>query len=387
MNRPLDALTQSFQRTKAKGYGSFKKTMKLRTNSSNNTVFADRKGNISYWHGNFIPQRDPAFDYSGIVDGSNPATDWQGLHKLGQMVHLRNPKNGWLQNCNSTPFTAAGANSIYATKYRRYLAPDQENFRGINAVRVLSSHRSYTLDTLIAAANDPYLAAFAELVPALEGAYQEAIDPANRRVASAVRMLTSWDRNYDVESVPTALAIYWGEQLLALANPRVTAAERNRMMMDEWIIQHTSPKEKLNALEAAMDKLEADFGNWQTPWGLINRFQRLDGSIDAAFSDDRPSLPVGFTSAIWGSLASFGTTQPAEARKRYGTSGNSFVAVVSFGDRLEARAVVSGGQSGNSSSPHFRDQAEAYSKGEFRPVYFYRTDVEAHQERQYRPGQ
>ncbi|PTM08992.1 MAG: acylase [Bacteroidetes bacterium] len=387
MNRPLDALTQSFGRTKAKGYGGFKKTMKLRTNSSNNTVFADRKGNIAYWHGNFIPKRDPAFDYRGTVDGSNPATDWQGLHTLGQMVHLRNPKNGWLQNCNATPFTVAGANSINPTKYRSYLAPDQENFRGINAVRVLSSHRSYTLDTLIAAANDPYLAAFAELVPALEGAYQEAIDPANRRVASAVRMLTNWDRNCAVESVPTALAIYWGEALLALASPRVTPAERNRMMMDEWMIQHTSAKEKLIALEAAMDKLEADFGNWQTPWGLINRFQRLDGSIDATFSDERPSLPVGFASAHWGSLASLGTVQPPGTRKRYGTSGNSFVAVVSFGDRLEARAVVSGGQSGDSRSPHFRDQAEAYCKGEFRPVYFYRTDVEAHQERQYHPGQ
>ncbi|HZI46176.1 MAG TPA: penicillin acylase family protein, partial [Pyrinomonadaceae bacterium] len=79
MNDPVKALTQSFTRTKATDYKSFKQTMELHTNSSNNTIFADADGDIAYFHGNFIPRRDPKFDWTKPVDGSNPETDWHGL--------------------------------------------------------------------------------------------------------------------------------------------------------------------------------------------------------------------------------------------------------------------------------------------------------------------
>ncbi|MEM8890958.1 MAG: penicillin acylase family protein, partial [Bacteroidota bacterium] len=143
MNRPLDALTQSFMRTKATGYKSFNKTMKIRTNSSNNTVYADSEGNIAYWHGNFIPKRNPNYDYNGLIDGSNPKTDWGRLHKVKEMIHVLNPESGWIQNCNATPYTVAGNASPSRSDYADYIAPDLENFRGINAVKVLSSYTSF----------------------------------------------------------------------------------------------------------------------------------------------------------------------------------------------------------------------------------------------------
>ena len=135
------------------------------------------------------------------------------------------------------------------------------------------------------------------------------------------------------------------------------------------------------------DKLAADFGTWKTPWGDINRFQRLTGDIVQPFNDAQPSIPVMFTSGGPGSLASFGARTYPGTKKMYGSSGNSFVAVVEFGDRVQARAVPAGGQSGDPASPHFKDQAERYATGNLRDVYFYREDVESHKEKQYQPGQ
>lgn len=388
MHRPVDALIQDFQRTKAKGYSSFRKTMRTRTNSSNNTVFADSKGNIAYWHGNFIPKRDPAYNYDGYVDGADPAQDWQGLHKLGEMIHLRNPKNGWLQNCNATPFTAAADGyNPNPQDYARYLAPDSENFRGIEARRILGSIPGYDLDSLIKAANTPHLAAFETLIPDLEAAFEQTEPHRDRQLASAIRLLSTWDRNYSASSIPQALAITWAEKVLDMAFRTTPDEFKGKALFDEWIKEHVSAEDKIRLLKESMDELEQKFGNWQTPWGLINRYQRLDGSISPRYDDSRPSLPVAFASARWGSIAAFAGGTYEGSNKRYGRHGNSFVAAVSFGKRLKARAIVTGGQSGDPRSPHFDDQAKAFCNREFRDVYFYRDEVEQHQERRYTPGQ
>ena len=108
MNDPVPALTQSYQRTKARTYAEFTRVMELRTNTSNNTVYADADGNIAYFHGNFAPRRDPRFNWKLPVDGSDPATEWRGLHAVAETIHLLNPASGWIQNTNNWPFSAAG---------------------------------------------------------------------------------------------------------------------------------------------------------------------------------------------------------------------------------------------------------------------------------------
>jgi acyl-homoserine-lactone acylase len=152
-------------------------------------------------------------------------------------------------------------------------------------------------------------------------------------------------------------------------------------------VRQATPAELLRALEDASDRLAADFGKWATPWGDINRFQRLDDAIDGHFDDTRPSIPVPFTSSAWGSLASFGARPYPNTRKWYGTSGNSFVAVVELGDSVRARAVTAGGESGDPASPHFADEAERYASGELRTVYFYPGQLVGHTERVYHPGE
>lgn len=390
MNMPLEALEQSYLRTKAKGYASYKDVMKLNGNASNNTVFADRDGNIAYWHGNFMPKRDPKFDWSLPVDGSNPETDWKGLHSVEELVQVKNPASGWIQNCNSTPFTVSGSSSPDKSQYPAYMAPDAENYRGINAVRVLSQKSNFTLDTLIAAANDPHLAGFDELIPALIAAYQTvSADSINKSqdVAEAVQMLRNWDKSYGVTSVGTTLAIVWGEKIQRLARSRVSANQRlDFLSFTAFVIEKTTPQEKINVLRETISELTRDFGTWKTAWGDINRYQRLTGKIQETYDDQKPSIPVGFTPSVWGSLAAYGARTAPNTKKRYGYVGNSFVAVVEFGKKVKARSVVTGGQSSKPGMQHFTDQAPLYCEGKFKDVWFYPEEVRQHVERTYYPG-
>ena len=380
MEEPVRALTQSYLRTKSQNYMEFNASMELLTNSSNNTVYADSDGNIAYYHGNFIPRRDPSFDWNAPLDGSNPATDWQGLHPLDELITVLNPPNGWIQNTNNTPFSAAGEYSPRPEDYPAYMANNPENPRGIHAVRVLEGRTGFTLDLLIEAAYDSLLTAFEPLVPALLDAAEAA--PADD-LGEPLALLADWDYRYGVDSVETTLAVYWAQALMNAVNAQAGAAGIN---IYEYMAGNASATQQLDALRAAVAELEADWGSWQVPWGEVNRYQRITGDIVQAFNDEEESFPVGFASGRWGALASFGSRKYPGTRRMYGTSGNSFVAAVEFGDPLRARAITVGGLQSDPASPHFDDQAEMYANGEFRDVLFYRQDVEANLERRYNPG-
>ncbi|MBW8838511.1 MAG: acylase [Gemmatimonadetes bacterium] len=360
MNSPVKALTQSYTRTKARDYKSFKQSMELHTNSSNNTIFADADGDIAYFHANFIPRRNTRFDWTRPVEGSDTATEWHGVLSVDESPNLLNPASGWLYNSNNWPWSAAGPSSPKRTNYPSYVETgNEESWRGYHALRVLPSRKDFTIERLRAAAYDSYLPAFEKMLPPLLAAYDQlsATDSLKAKLADQIAQLRGWDYRWSVTSVPTALAVFWGEELTRRVG---RAARQAGMSADDYVIERATARERLDALAAASDKLAADFGSWKTPWGDINRFQRLTGDIVQPFNDARPSIPVGFTSSRWGSLASFGARPYPGTKKWYGTSGNSFVAVVEFGDSVRAVAVTAGGESGHPSSPHFNDEAQRY---------------------------
>ena len=385
MQEPMKALMQSYSRTKAKNYKTFRDTMELHTNSSNNTIFADAEGNIAYFHSNFIPRRDPKFDWTRPVEGSDPATEWKGVLSIDETPGLLNPKGGWLYNTNNHPWSAAGPDSPKKADFPAYVERGGENPRGLHAIRVLQNRKDFTLDSLVAAAYDSYQPGFEAQIPPLLKAWDAtpASSPLKGKVGEQIAMLRDWDYRWSTASVPNSIAVYWSEEL-----GRQVAADARKagISTDEYIATKATPDQMLQALSAASEKLTNDFGSWKTPWGTINRYQRNNGDIVQKFDDAAPSTPVMFTSARWGSLASFGARTYPGTKKMYGTSGNSFVAVVEFGDRVRARAVTAGGESGDPKSAHFGDQATRYATGDLREVYFYRPDVEQHVERQYHPG-
>jgi acyl-homoserine-lactone acylase len=261
-----------------------------------------------------------------------------------------------------------------------------ENARGLHALRVLENARDVTLDSLIASAYDNYLTGFEPMVPALLADYDAlpAQDPLKKSLAPQIAALRGWDLRYSVTSIPTSVAIYWGQQMVAASS---AAARAREVPVADYIRDSLTAQERLQALVRATAKLEADFGTWQTPWGEINRFQRVSGDVKQQYDDAKPSLPVAFPSAVWGSLASFGMSAPQKTRRIYGDRGNSFVAAVEFGPKIRAKSILAGGNSSNPASPHFADQALMYSRGEFKDVLFYKEDIERNLERKYHPGQ
>jgi acyl-homoserine-lactone acylase len=382
MNKPVEALEQSWLRTKQSDYASYLKVAALAANSSNDTLFADAKGEIALLLPQFNPKRDNRFDYTKPVDGSDPAADWQGMTPLEDNPHIVNPPLGWIYNTNDGPWWGAGPDSPRQADYPKYMDSLGENARGWHATGLLTAKRNLTLESLVSeVAFDSYLPAFAKLIPFLAKDYDTAPDP---KLAQQVALLKDWDYRWSDHSLPTSLAVFWGE---ALWDKCAAAAKAAHMQVLDYMIANATGAQRLSALAEASARLQQDFGNWRTPWGEINRFQRNDASIVQTFDDAKPSVPVPFTSSQWGSLASFGARRYPGTKRYYGTSGNSFVAAVEFGPRVRAVAVTAGGESGDPASPHFFDQTIRYARGLLRPVYFWPDELKGHVARIYHPGE
>lgn len=394
MNEPVKALTQSYIRTKAHNLQEYEKNFDLHTNSSNNTLFADASGNIAYFHANYIPRRDTSFDWRQPVDGSNPATDYKGLLSFDESPNVINPTCGWVYNTNNSPWTASGPCSKKKQDYPAYVDNGSESARSAHAILVLQNRKDFTLDGLRKAAFDSYQTYFEKPIPALIKAYDDApaTNPVKAKIADQIALLRKWDLRWGAKSIETTLAIYWAEDLQRSGGRGGRGAGgggRGRgtrggaaAPVDSGPIRD----QMLQSLANASDKLTADFGTWKTPWGDVNRFQRITDDIVHPFTDAGPSIPVEFSSATWGSLASFATRTPQGGKKRYGISGNSFVSVVEFADSVHAIAVTAGGESGDPKSKHFNDQAQRYATGNLRQVYFYPNQLKGHTERVYQPG-
>lgn len=379
---PVKALQQSFLRTKNSNQKQFDKMMNIRTNSSNNTVYADADGNIAYYHGNFIPKRDTNFDYKKPVDGTNPKTDWKGLHDLKDNIFLLNPASGWIQNCNSTPFTSAGASSPKPENYPGYMSYSPENYRGVHAISLLSKAKNLTIDKMIDLAYDPYLPGAEELISGLIQAYD--MHPVNNpEMITAINLLKNWDYKVSSQSKAMTISQFY---LNSYINSGKIPAGTHLMEKVNYMSSKSPAKERLEIFANSLADLKRDFGSVETAWGEFNRYQRINGDINQNFNDALPSIPIGMASGEWGALASFGTRKGSGTKRQYGVAGNSFVAVVEFGEKVKAKSMLAGGQSADPKSVHFDDQMHRYADRKFKTVAFYREDVLKRAESRYHPG-
>jgi acyl-homoserine lactone acylase PvdQ len=322
------------------------------------------------------------------VDGSRSETDWHGIYELDQIVHVYNPSTGFIQNCNSTPFTVSGSSSPKKENYPTYMAPDGQNFRALNAEKLLSAANNLTIDKMIHNVGySRYLTAFDYLIPALLKDYAAlpATDPLKQNLSEAIDSLKNWDKNSTVSSVASTIAIEFGYRFLQKAPSSANTYDvTNAVGQLKVTLQSTTSGDRLNLLSETLKDVEKRFGSWKTAWGEVNRYQR---PADGKFDDSKPSLPVGIAAATFGSLPSFAARRLPGLNKRYGVSGNSFVACVEFGKRIKAKSVITGGQFFDASSKHYTDQAQMYIDGNFKDVLFYKEDILKYVERQYHPGE
>lgn len=382
-NRSLNALMECWIRTKATNLSNYTKALNLLANNSNNTVYADKDGNIAYWHGNFMPKRNPNFDYTHPVDGSIQATNWQGLHALNEIVHSINPSNGWLQNCNATPYTVAGNNSPKQKYFPAYMAPDGQNGRGVLAEKLLSQVDKINLEDLIAIGYNKHLTAFDIILPDFlqYTTTLELNDPQKK----AIQYLKNWDHVANAHSIATTIAIEWATKL-AQEIPAPSTEEEGTQVILKYnrMAGEISNEKKILLLNKTIAELIELYGYWEKPWGEINRYQRV--AQNATFDDKQPSISVAQASSKWGSLPSFESRRFNNTKNRYGVSGNSFIAAVEFGKKLKAKTIITGGQSRFIDNAHFTDQAERFIEGNFKTIHYYKEEVMAHAVKAYRPG-
>ncbi|UAJ14848.1 penicillin acylase family protein [Aquirufa lenticrescens] len=380
-NRARKSLMQSWLRTKTKGLADYKRVMDMRANTSNNTVYADNKGNIAYWHGNYVPRRDSSKDWGVPQDGSSSKIDWKGLHSVEEIVHVYNPTSGWIQNCNSTPFTVSGTSSPLRANYPVYMAPDGENFRDRNAVRLFSQTGKLDLQGLIGLGYDRRLMAFETLVPALIDAAGHESD-----LSEVVQELKKWDYNASSSSIAQTIAIRWGLKIMPkIPKPKQFGGETEVVQNMEDYAKTGAKSEMVQALREVLAELNRDFGTWRVAWGELNRFQRISNGDALQMDDSKASFPVPFTSSAWGQLPSYTSRSIQGSKKWYGVNGNSFIAAVEFGPKIKAYSLLAGGQNGSPNSPHFFDQGQMYAEGKFKDIYFYKSDVLKHAVASYHP--
>ncbi|MEO7815441.1 MAG: penicillin acylase family protein [Sphingomicrobium sp.] len=388
LDDPAQALEQSFKRTKAHNLSEFMQASSLRANSSNNTLFADSSGNIAYLHPQFVPLRDDRFDYRGVVSGNDPRTMWRGLFTTDALPNVRNPESGFVFNVNDAPWSAAGRGSLDARKFPRYMDQWGSNARTDHMLRLLEGTGKFSARSLNAAAYDRANPGFDRLLPGLIAAYDElpARDPQRAALAEPIALLRAWDRKWSGDSEALTLAVHWSEAMWDEVMGKDRPTNANEVGYARMIA--ASPARKLAVLDRVIAQTRKLYGKWRVPWGTINRFQRNDGAIVQSFDDNKPSLAVPFPSARWGSLAAFEASTYSGTTKRYGTRGNSFVAVVEFTRQgPHAFAVTAGGVNGDPQSAHFLDQAQDYAAGLLNPVPFTDAEVARAAVETYHPGE
>ena len=363
LDRSSVAMEQRYRMGKARNLKEFQAALGMLGTPFFNTVYADRDGNIWYVYYGAIPRRATQYDWSKPVDGSDPETEWQGLHPLEELPQVLNPKSGFVQNCNGTPFLATSEGNPIKDNFPAYMAPEPDTPRAQMSRRILAGTAQISYDELNRLAFDTRLLRAETEVPAMIKAWKD--NPADG-LKPVIAELEKWDFKASTNSVATTVYLLWLER-------------------------YTPRRQTLDVLTEAVTTLEKQWGTWQVPWGDLSRIQRPDArqnaNVQAAFRDSEPSIPVAGAPGPAGVVFNFYPFPAPGQKRRYGMAGTSYAGVVEFGKTVKAKTILQFGESGDPASPHYFDQAPLYARQEFKPAWFSKAEIASHKTRVYHPGE
>jgi acyl-homoserine-lactone acylase len=362
-------LREWYLMTRAKSVADLKRAMAPLNMLFGNVMFADKNGDTFYLYNGAVPRRDPKFDWKKPLDGSDPATEWKGYHTIDELPQLMNPKTGWMQNCNGTPFLLTSEGNPDPKKFPAYMVQESDNLRSEISRRILAKDAKFTFGEWRQAAFDTHVLGADKHLPALLAAVKKRLDAGSSgsNVQEAFAVLSAWDRRSTTDSVAMTL--------FALT---VDAAAQGNNRDDMAIA---------DAFVNVLTTLEKDFATWRVAWGEISRLQRYDEASGDSFRDDRRSVPVPGISGRDGGVFTFYAAPASGQKRRYGVAGATYVSVVEFGPKVRALSVHTFGASGDPKNKHFMDQSELYARGEFKPAWLTLEDIKANLESSYRPAE
>jgi penicillin amidase len=362
-------LREWYDMTRANSLAALKRALAPQNMLFGNVMYADRQGNTFYLYNGAVPKRDPRFDWTKPVDGSDPATEWQGYHTMDELPQLTNPKTGWMQNCNTTPFLLTSEGNPDPAKFPKYMVQEGDNPRGAISREILASKAKFTFDEWTRVAFDTRVMNAGKLLPPLLAALKVKAQE-SARLDGLYSTLAQWNQRSSNDSVAMTLFSLWHERISRDGDPKSVAIDK-----------------QLAALNDVVSQLEKDFGTWKVAWGELTRLQRLDESNDEDFQDAKPSLAVSGVNGNDGAVFTFYATPERGQKRRYGVAGGTYISVVEFGPKVRALSVHTFGASADPKSKHFMDQSELYTRGEFKPAWFTLEEIRSNLEASYYPGE